>query len=185
MRQRYRVLKKSIPFIVLVSFLFGTQSLRADDKAPATSTSALTIAQFMDWVIDPAADVVWESVGWISDEKGDREIIPKTDEQWNTVRNSAATLMEAAMLLTVEPKVRDKGQWTKSALRLSRIAQRAMIAAQSKDAQALFEAGSDLEEACESCHIVYAYPPEKAEAWPPKFGAAPEVFKTLAQHTAQ
>jgi hypothetical protein len=36
----------------------------------------------MEWVIDPAADVVWDSVKSISTEAGTKEVSPQTDEQW-------------------------------------------------------------------------------------------------------
>ena len=54
--------------------------------------SPLTTLELMEWVLDPAADGVWGAVGWISNSEGDKEFYPKTQEEWDVVRNSAATL---------------------------------------------------------------------------------------------
>ena len=70
-------------------------------KTPQPNTS-LSLKQVMEWVIDPNADVVWESVKTISNAKGTTEIYPRTDAQWEAVRNSAATLMEAGNILMLE-----------------------------------------------------------------------------------
>jgi hypothetical protein len=53
----------------------------------------------MDGIIDPAADVLWDSVAYIATTKGIEDRQPRTDEEWKTVRNSAITLIEATNLL--------------------------------------------------------------------------------------
>jgi hypothetical protein len=55
----------------------------------------------MDGMIDPAADVLWDSVAYIATPKGIEDRQPRTDEEWKTVRNSAITLIEAANLLSM------------------------------------------------------------------------------------
>ncbi len=143
----------------------------------------LTTIELMNWVLDPAADGIWESVGWISDSNGDREIAPSTQEQWDKVRNSAATLMEAANLLMLEPRARDNKGWMQAANRLSKTAELALDAAKAKDVQRVFDTGSEIDNACEGCHIQYAYPAQKAEAWPRLFSKdnAP-LIRNLPQH---
>ena len=171
------MLKTLMRMILLLLCAASSPCVLSQTMSPAQQAfTSLDMHQFMMWVIDPAADGVWESVGWISDEKGDREIMPKTDTEWETVRNSAATLAEAINLLALEPRARDQDEWVKSVRAVNQVARRAMRAAISRDAQAVFEAGSDLENACESCHIRYVYPPEKAELWPPRLATAPSLF---------
>lgn len=68
--------------------------------APSCSGGApfrtvLEFKQFMEWVIDPAADVIWYSVKTIITQAGTKEIKQETDEQWAAVRNAAATLAES------------------------------------------------------------------------------------------
>jgi len=104
----------------------GYTPIRAPFNTP------LTTAELMNWVLDPAADGIWESVGWISDSKGEREIAPSTQEQWDKVRNSAATLMEAANLLMLSPRARDQADWMQAASNLSKTAGLALDAAKTR-----------------------------------------------------
>ena len=60
-----------------------------------------TIPDLMDGIIDPAADVLWDSVAYIATPKGVEDRQPRTDDEWKTVRNSAITLIEAANLLSM------------------------------------------------------------------------------------
>jgi hypothetical protein len=120
--------------------------------------SYLSIAQLMDWVIDPAADAIWDSVAWYSTLKGERAVSPKSDAQWESLRNSAATLMEASNLLMFDQRAKDKEEWVKYAKRLGMAAQNTLTAVQAKDVQAVFDNGTKIDEACEACHLKYAYP---------------------------
>jgi len=120
----------------------------------------------MEWVLDPAADGVWGAVGWISNSEGDKEFFPKTQEEWDVVRNSAATLMEAANLLMLENRAVDKKNWMQAARRLSKNAEIALAAAKAKDVKLIFDIGAEIYNACSSCHYQYANFDKKAQAWP-------------------
>jgi hypothetical protein len=122
----------------------------------AQPNSSLSLKQLMEWVIDPNADVVWESVKSISNAKGTTEIYPRTDAQWDAVRNSAATLVEAGNILMLEARAKDDKQWMEYAKRLSRTSELALKAAQDKDKEALFDAGGNIYNACKGCHDKYA-----------------------------
>ena len=124
-------------------------------KAPAPNTS-LTLKQLMEWVIDANADVIWDSVKSISNAKVTTEIYPRTDAQWEAVRNSAATLVEAGNSLMIEGRAKDNQQWMKFAKQLSQSAELALKAAQDKNKDALFDAGGDIYSACKGCHDKYA-----------------------------
>ena len=116
----------------------------------------LSMKQLMEWVIDPAADAVWEPVKTIITEQGTKEIAPQTDEQWEAVRHGAATLHESAHLLTLEGRARDRGEWTKAARGLMEAADEALKAVEAKNAQAVFDAGGRIYNACSACHRRYA-----------------------------
>lgn len=116
----------------------------------------LDLRQFMLLVIDPAADLVWDSVKTVMSKKGTEEISPKTDEQWNTVRTGAATMAEAANLLMLEGRAKDKQEWMAAARRLTDTAEKALKAADAKDPAAVFDAGGEIYEACRGCHQRYA-----------------------------
>ncbi len=129
-------------------------------KSPAPPASAvrpvLSLKQLMEWVIDPAADAVWDSVKTIITEQGTKEIAPQTQEEWDAVRNGAAMLVESANLLTMDGRARDQGEWLAAARRLAASARKALKAAESKDAERVFAAGGEIYNACSACHQRYA-----------------------------
>jgi hypothetical protein len=132
------------------------------DPPPPPFNASLTLPQLMNWVLDPAADGIWDAVGWISTSKGERVIAPHTEAEWDALRNSAATLMEASNLLMLEGRAKDHGQWMIYSRRLSKAAEKTLEAIQAKDTQAIFAAGSEIDSACEACHIQYAKFDQKA-----------------------
>jgi mono/diheme cytochrome c family protein len=109
--------------------------------------------QVMEWVIDPAADDVWESVAIIITDKGENQKAPKTDAEWDKVRNGAATLVEAGNLLMTQPRARDDKKWFASAKRMSEAGLVALRAAEKKDVAALFDSGALIYNACSACHF--------------------------------
>jgi hypothetical protein len=58
-----------------------------------------TVKDVMDAMVDPIADVLWESVATIVTSAGTEERAPKSDEDWARVRRGAITLVEATNLL--------------------------------------------------------------------------------------
>ena len=131
-------------------------------NAPLPSPAAppfhavVAMKQLMEWVIDPAADVIWDSVKTVMTEKGTQEIAPQTDEQWDAVRNGAATLAESGNLLMIDGRARDGKEWMRAARRLMDAADQARKAAEAKKADALFAAGGVVYNACRACHQQYA-----------------------------
>ncbi len=142
----------------LIVLAAALQSGCGDLPAPPASAvrPALSLKQLMEWVIDPAADAVWESVKTIVTEQGTKEIAPQTQEQWDAVRNGAALLAESSNLLMMETRARDQGEWVAAARRLASTAEKALKAAESKNAAAVFAAGGEIYDACSACHRRYA-----------------------------
>jgi hypothetical protein len=147
---------QAFAFFIAVAILFlfgcgGTQPPPAPAAAPV-----LTLKQVMEWVIDPAADVIWDSVKSISTEAGTKEVAPQTDEQWAAVRNASATLIESANMLMIEGRARDQKDWIGGARGLIRTASAALKAAEAKDKDAVFAAGGEIYTVCRGCHQLYA-----------------------------
>jgi hypothetical protein len=136
-------------------------------------------------VVDHNADILWESVATISGPKGVEERQPRTDKEWAAVRTNALLVIEGANMLMVEGrKVARPGQQLEEpggatdftpaqaqtaidadrpafvafAHALQDAAGSALAAIDKRDANALLEAGGDLDEACESCHKRFWYP---------------------------
>ena len=141
---------KTISLLLCFLILFG-----CSPKAPPPNSS-LSLKQLMEWVIDPHADVVWDSVKFISNKNGDTEIYPRSDEQWESVRNSSATLIEAGNMLMVVGRSKDDQQWIIYAHQLSQTAELALKASIDKNKEALFDAGGNIYNACKACHDKYA-----------------------------
>jgi hypothetical protein len=143
-----------------------------------------TIRELMDSTVDPAADGLWDSVAVTSTDKGVEETQPKTDADWAAVRRHAVTLMESMNLVVMKgrhaapPGTKaalgelspaeidqhidvNRGALIGFAKALRATAQKALTAIDKKDVQGLFEAGSNIDEACEACHVTFWYPNQR------------------------
>jgi cytochrome c556 len=164
----------------------------AGDAAPAASTSPAasspfllkaSIKELMDAQVDPAADVIWESVYTRISEAGREDHQPRTPEDWQAIRRSALTLIESTNLLVMEGRriappdaPREPGEPSTTVLQqrldtnhaafvgfaqaLRQVALKTLDAVDAKDPQRVFDVGGEIDEACEACHVVFWYPPE-------------------------
>jgi hypothetical protein len=109
----------------------------------------------MQAVVDPNADVIWEAVKTIDTPTGTEEVRPKTEDEWVAVRNSAVAVAEAGNLLMIVPRAKDGGEWMKRAQEMIDTGERAIKAADAKNAQQLFTVGGEIYDACSNCHREY------------------------------
>ena len=121
------------------------------------------VRQTMEWILDPAADVIWDSAGFIITADGETDLAPTTDTGWQHVRNSATVLAETGNLLMMPGRVGGP-DWVIYAQALTAAAEVAMAAAEAHDADALFDAGGQLYQACRACHEQYMVPLEEARS---------------------
>jgi hypothetical protein len=121
------------------------------------------IKQLMNWIIEPASDVIWESVGTIITEEGEQNVRPETDEQWTAIRDAAATVAESGNLLLTPRRIRDREDWVKHSHALTKAAQDVMAAAEAKDVEELFTTGGELYVVCTQCHSQYAIGLQKVQ----------------------
>lgn len=122
-----------------------------------------TTEQLMYGMVEPLSTVVFESVATVVDREGIHEIRPGTEEEWEFVRNSALGLAESANLLLLAERPMSEGtpergdDWAEFADGLKTSALQAADAAQARDPEALFSAGSVIyEQGCLACHDAYA-----------------------------
>lgn len=150
---------KFVPFWVAVgaTLIAGCNPPPPVQPAPAAPpyNTSLTMKQMMEWVIDPAADAVWESVAIIITEKGENHKAPKTDEEWTKVLSGAATLVESGNLLMMQGRARDDKKWLTAAKRMTDASMIALKAAEKKDVAALFDSGATIYNTCSACHAAY------------------------------
>ncbi len=115
------------------------------------------VRQTMACVLDPAADVIWDSAGFIITAEGETDLAPSTDAGWEHVRNSAAVVAETGNLLMM-PGRAGGPSWVAYSQQLTAAAEVAMTAADAHDADALFDARGQLYQACRACHDQYMVP---------------------------
>ena len=116
----------------------------------------------MTWVLDPAADVIWGSAGFVITEAGTEDLAPATDAGWAQVRHAAAVVAASGRLLLLPEALpadaEERPAWLEFAGGMARIAQQAEQAAVDQDADALFAVGGRLYNVCVACHQVYDRP---------------------------
>ena len=120
----------------------------------------------MENIVYPNADGYWKSVATIITEEGTQEIQPRNDEEWEAVVGYAYTLTEVGNLLLMKEREREEHVWPEGDIDWVGYAQ-AMIdagetaikAAESKNPQAVFDAGGELYVACRNCHGKYLHEP--------------------------
>jgi len=175
---------------ILVTGIVATwRGTRQAAASAAIMTRVGTVKEIMQGIVDPSADVVWESVATNITAAGVEERTPKTDDEWAAVQHSALMLAEAVNLLKVrgreiarpgdttttsgkdapeltpaeiQEKVnRDWSLWISHANRLQETAIKAWQVANARDVNGIVEVGDALDRACESCHLEYWYPEMK------------------------
>jgi hypothetical protein len=182
---------RSLLFVVCAAVAVGScQSNQPAPAAPAVDqppyTTTATVKDIMLHIVDPAGDMVWDSVATVIDKGGIHETMPKTDEEWFKVRSGLIMMIEGSNLLMIpgrkvarpgeksetpgvelEPSemdeliAKDRKAWYDRAKALHDIAQSVLEVVDKRDAQKLFDVGEDIDKACENCHRQYWYPNEQ------------------------
>jgi hypothetical protein len=144
-------------FVCGIGFIVAgarTAQRAAPVETPAV-TPVATVKQIMIGVVQPAATVVFESVGTIVSAAGIEERAPKNDEEWAAVGSSAAALVEAGNLLVMGDRAVDREDWIKMSRALAEAGITAMKAADARSAEGVLAAGATVNESCDNCHRKY------------------------------
>jgi hypothetical protein len=170
----------------------GQPTQQTAPAAPASPTGGqdsqyealATIRDLMDYMVDPTADALWNSVAVVSTKSGVDRRQPRTNKDWKAVRDRAVMLIESTNLLIMGTRraapagtvpgegeltvgdidqllVTQRAAFVGFALNLRVASQRALTAIDQKNAAELFRSGGDIDEACEACHIVFWYPEQR------------------------
>lgn len=135
-------------------FLSGCTERPAETSVRPPYDLAMNSHQLMEWVLEPAADVVWDSAGTIITAEGHQELAPSTDEGWENVVRAGANLREAGNLLMLPGRAAGN-DWIEYSRALSGTGRLVMGAAQAQDPDALFDAGGRVYQVCRACHDQY------------------------------
>lgn len=129
--------------------------------APSTALdvsydTALTTLELMHLVVEPSADVLWDSAGWIMTLEGEYSLVPTDDDGWFAVESAASVIIESGNLLKLPERSSDRAaSWLEYSTNMSDQGRLARQAALDRDGDALFQVGASLYQSCVECHDVY------------------------------
>ena len=139
--------------LVCLAILGGCGKSAEQPAIPFKATAS--IHEFMVWGLEPAADVLWDSAGYVLTKDGEQDLQPTTQEGWDHVRNAATVVAESGNILMMPGYAADQADWIEYAGGMVAAGVQARQAAQAKDADALFQAGANLYSVCLACHNRY------------------------------
>ncbi|MEQ1757278.1 MAG: hypothetical protein ABL986_03095 [Vicinamibacterales bacterium] len=145
-------------FVFGIGFVVVGARAAREAPAPAASTPLAPVAsvkQIMNGIVVPASTRVYDSVSTTVTEKGVEEIVPKDDQEWTAVGDSAAALAEAGNLLMMDGRAVDRGEWITITQAMIAASQATLAAVDAKSPEAVLKAGSDLNTTCDNCHMRY------------------------------
>jgi hypothetical protein len=148
---------RRIPGIIVVAVMAcaAASPSMSDDATPASPFQVhVDMKTFMDHVLSPAAAVIWKVNGLIIDEKGERDLAPKSDDDWEQIVSGAATLAEATNALMIPQRSADPA-WNPYVKKLADAADKAYRGAEAHDLKAVSEVSDQLDEICAACHRHY------------------------------
>jgi hypothetical protein len=149
----------------------------------------VSVKELMRDMLDPAADYIFDAVKVEFTKAGTIEHSPKTEEDWERIRIGAVTLAEGVYLLKIPRPFAPPGDennssgpdatelspaqikakleadpvlWNAKIEALRNVGLEVLEIVKNKKVDELWEAGDNLDKACETCHIQYWYPGDKA-----------------------
>lgn len=144
-------------FVLVVLAMSGCSAeIKVSDEPPYRAIT--DTKKFMNWILDPSADVIWGASGWILTVEGEQDLTPTTQEGWDAVRNAAATIAESGNLLMMPGHAMEGDDWLEISAGLTATAELLIDAAERKDSEAIFNLGGTLYNVCVSCHQLYVLP---------------------------
>ncbi len=157
---------------------------------PSPLTPVLSVKELMEHIIDPTADWIFDAAVVDVSDKGVRTTMPTSDEDWLRVERGVLLLAESSNLLKmprpmvpagapaaarpagepapelspseIEAKVNaNRAMWNDHADGLRKAALASLPSVKARNVDALFQIGSEIDKACENCHLEFWYPGDK------------------------
>lgn len=152
--------------ISLVALTAGVQSSAQETHTPLPpqtpvipygepGKNMLIVKDLMRYVLNPAVETFWQAGGEV--DEGDKRNLrtPETDAKWYGALQAAATVLESSNLLMMDGRAKADPQWAKWSHDLNNAGLAGIKAAQARNGDATFAAGSDMYDACFACHAKY------------------------------
>jgi hypothetical protein len=146
----------SMLLIAALSFCFTAPSRATDQDGGVAPPFKpyVDMKTFMEHVLTPAAKVVWRVNGILIDARGEHDLAPRSDADWEEIVSGSATLAEAANALMIPQRALDK-DWNFYSLKLAAAAEQAYQAAEAHDLKAISDVSDRLDGICSACHRHY------------------------------
>ena len=117
--------------------------------------TSLDMINLMNLVVEPVADTLWETAGWVLSDAGYEELYPTTDEGWAFAYNQSAMIVEIGNILALPERAENRETWLTYSQAISTVGLAAMKATAEQDKEAYFQAGAQLYSVCTACHQAY------------------------------
>jgi len=149
----------------------------------------VSVKELMRDMLDPASDFIFDAVKIEIGKTGTVERVPKTEKDWEKIRIGAVTIAEGVYLLKIPRPFAPPGDqnnstgehptelspaqiqakieadpvlWNAKIEALRNVGLEVLELVKKKDVKELWDAGDNLDQACENCHLQYWYPGDKA-----------------------
>ncbi len=139
---------------IVMSCVAASPSISEDVGATTPFQPHVDMKTFMAHVLGPAAATIWRVNGLVIDDKGEHDLSPKSDGDWEQVVSGAATLAEATNALMIPQRARDP-DWNRYVGKLADAADKAYRAAEAHDLKSISEVSDQLDGICAACHRHY------------------------------
>jgi hypothetical protein len=133
---------------------FASPSIGADAGPTPPFQAYVDMKTFMEHVLTPAAKIVWSVNAVTIDARGEHDLSPKSDADWEAIVSGAATLAEATNALMIPQRARDAA-WNSYAQKLAEAAAQAYVAAEAHDLKSISQVSDRLDGICAACHRHY------------------------------
>ena len=140
---------------LILGFLVALCGCSGGSEQPLKTQPSGSVYQMMIHYLEPAADKICDSAGFVIAVDGEVDLQPTTAEGWFAVEHAATVVAEGGNLLMLEGYAADGADWVEYSQGLSRAALKARAAAEQQDADALFTAGGEIYSVCKACHNRY------------------------------
>jgi hypothetical protein len=139
---------------VVAAGVLASPSFGEDATPPSPFQAYVDMKTFMQHVLTPAATIIWRANGLVIDEKGEHDLSPKSEADWEGIVSGAATLVEATNALMIPQRALDP-QWSFYVKNLAAAANKAYVAAEARDLKSISEVSDRLDGICAACHRHY------------------------------
>jgi len=131
------------------------------EREPDRYYTGQSMHDFMNKVMQPAAEGVWDKTGYLTDEDGFHTLFPQDDDEWQEAEAAALLVAELSNVLAIPGRRTAERDWDEAVkgVRLTSLA--AADAARKRNEDDFMKFALALNNACQSCHVKYARPDQQ------------------------